>query len=144
MTLNYTRNMTGADTKYTRLIAAQSVKGYLTCRKDGYCGHEHLPEFNLLNMNARLYDPWTPRFLSPAPYVQLPDFTQSFNRYSYCLNNPLKLVDITGELIDDRNLTQLQRAHYMLELGKLRGNKFFDAFYNKNSGKFNYFYIKIR
>lgn len=48
-------------------------------------------------MNARLYDPWTARFLSPDPYVQLPDFTQSFNRYSYCLNNPLKLVDLTGK-----------------------------------------------
>ena len=97
MTLNYIRNMTGPDTKYTGMIAEQSVKGYLTCREDGYCGHEHLPEFNLLNMNARLYDPWTARFLSPDPYVQLSDFTQSFNRYSYCLNNPLKLVVITGE-----------------------------------------------
>ncbi len=43
----------------------------------GYCGHEHLPKFNLINMNARLYDPWALRFLSPDPYVQLHDFTQS-------------------------------------------------------------------
>ena len=63
----------------------------------GYCGHEHLPQFNLINMNARLYDPWTARFLSPDPLVQLPDFTQSLNRYSYCLNNPLKMVDLNGE-----------------------------------------------
>ena len=62
----------------------------------GYCGHEHLSDFNLINMNARLYDPWTARFLSPDPYVQLPDFSQSLNRYSYCLNNPLKLVDEKG------------------------------------------------
>ena len=134
--------MTGYDSKYTGMIATQSANRNLTCRKDGYCGHEHLPEFNLLNMNARLYDPWTARFLSPDPYVQLPDFTQSFNRYSYCLNNPLKLVDITGELIDDRNLTQLQRAHYMLELGKLRGNKFFDAFYNKIQASSTIFTLK--
>ena len=134
--------MTGPDTKYTGMIAELSTKGYLTYREDGYCGHEHLPEFNLLNMNARLYDPWTARFLSPDPYVQLPDFTQSFNRYSYCLNNPLKLVVITGELIDDRNLTQLQRAHYMLELGKLRGNKFFDAFYNKIQASSTIFTLK--
>ena len=62
----------------------------------GYCGHEHLADFNLINMNARLYDPWTARFLSPDPCVQLPDFTQSLNRYSYCWNNPLKFIDISG------------------------------------------------
>ncbi|MGB4415919.1 MAG: RHS repeat-associated core domain-containing protein [Paludibacter sp.] len=38
------------------------------------------------------------RFLSPDPYVQSPDFTQNFNRYSYCLNNPLKYTDESGEL----------------------------------------------
>ena len=63
----------------------------------GYCGHEHLPWFGLINMNARLYDPVLGRFLSPDPYVQMPDFTQSFNRYSYCLNNPLKYVDKDGK-----------------------------------------------
>jgi len=64
----------------------------------GYCGHEHLPQFGLINMNARLYDPTLGRFLSPDPYVQLSDNTQSFNRYTYCLNNPLKYVDENGEL----------------------------------------------
>lgn len=29
--------------------------------------------------------------------MQIPDFTQSFNRYSYALNNPLKYVDENGE-----------------------------------------------
>ena len=69
----------------------------------GYTGHEHLPWFGLINMNARLYDPMLGRFLSPDPYVQMPDFTQNFNRYSYCLNNPLKYTDPTGEwfLVDD-------------------------------------------
>jgi len=37
------------------------------------------------------------RFLSPDDYVQAPDFTQSFNRYSYCLNNPLVYTDPEGE-----------------------------------------------
>ncbi len=37
------------------------------------------------------------RFLSPDSYVQAPDFTQSFNRYSYCLNNPLIYTDPDGE-----------------------------------------------
>lgn len=63
----------------------------------GYTGHEHLTWFGLINMNARLYDPALGRFLSPDPYVQAPDFTQNFNRYSYALNNPLMFVDPDGE-----------------------------------------------
>ena len=64
----------------------------------GYTGHEHLTWFGLINMNARLYDPVLGRFLSPDPFVQMPDFTQNFNRYSYCLNNPLVYVDENGEV----------------------------------------------
>jgi RHS repeat-associated protein len=64
----------------------------------GYIGHEHLPWFGLINMNARLYDPVLGRFLSPDPFVQAPDFTQNFNRYSYALNNPLKYTDPDGEV----------------------------------------------
>lgn len=65
----------------------------------GYTGHEHLQQFGLINMNARLYDPALGRFLSPDPYIQSPDFTQNFNRYSYVLNNPLKYTDENGEFI---------------------------------------------
>ena len=52
-------------------------------------------------MNARLYDPVIARFFSPDNFVQIPEFTQSFNRYSYCLNNPLKYVDPTGQKFVD-------------------------------------------
>ena len=65
----------------------------------GFTGHEHMTWFGLINMNARLYDPLLGRFLSPDPYVQAPDFTQNFNRYSYCLNNPLKYTDDSGKSI---------------------------------------------
>ena len=54
----------------------------------GFTGHEHYDRFGIINMNARLYDPLLGRFLSPDPYVQAPDFTQNFNRYSYALNHP--------------------------------------------------------
>lgn len=47
--------------------------------------------------NGRLYDSALSRFLSPDNYVQAPDFSQSFNRYGYCLNNPLKYSDPSGE-----------------------------------------------
>ena len=63
----------------------------------GYTGHEHLSQFGLVNMNARLYNPVLGRFLSPDPYVQMPDMSQNFNRYSYAMNNPLCYVDESGE-----------------------------------------------
>ena len=63
----------------------------------GYTGHEMLNEFGIINMNGRLYDPVLGRFFSPDNYVQAPDNSQNFNRYSYCLNNPLKYNDPSGE-----------------------------------------------
>ncbi len=63
----------------------------------GFTGHEHLVEFGLINMNGRTYDPVLGRFLSPDKFVQTPDFTQNFNRYSYGLNNPLVYTDPSGD-----------------------------------------------
>lgn len=62
----------------------------------GYTGHEHLDQLHLINMNARLYDPIVGRMLNADDYLESPDFTQSFNRYSYVINNPLKYTDPTG------------------------------------------------
>ena len=67
----------------------------------GFTGHEHLPWFNLINMNGRVYDPLAGQFLSPDNHVQDPYFSQSLNRYSYCLNNPLKYTDPSGFTLDD-------------------------------------------
>ena len=60
-------------------------------------GHEHLTGIGIINMNARLYDPVVRRFLNPDPYIQMPDNTQNYNRYAYCLNNPLMYTDRSGE-----------------------------------------------
>ena len=65
----------------------------------GFTGHEHLHMFGLINMNGRMYDPVMSSFLSVDNYVQAPDFSQSFNRYAYCLNNPLRYVDPDGEWV---------------------------------------------
>ncbi len=66
----------------------------------GFTGHEHLWEFGLINMNGRLYDPLLSMMLSPDNNIQIPQSSQSFNRYSYCLNNPLKYYDPTGEFVE--------------------------------------------
>ncbi|GGH65795.1 RHS repeat-associated protein [Filimonas zeae] len=62
----------------------------------GYTGHEHLEAFGLLNANGRYYFPETGRFLSPDPFVEDPATLQSFNRYSYVLNNPVNNADPSG------------------------------------------------
>ena len=65
----------------------------------GYTGHESLREFGLINMNGRMYDPILGRMLSPDNYVQDPFDLQNYNRYTYCLNNPLKYTDPSGEFL---------------------------------------------
>jgi RHS repeat-associated protein len=91
------------------LIASYDPWGNRTTTKNtlkfhrGFTGHEHLTTYGVINMNGRMYDPTVGRFLAPDNFVQMSDFSQSFNRYSYCLNNPLKYTDPSGELfgIDD-------------------------------------------
>lgn len=90
----------------------------------GYTLHEHLDEFKLINMNfaiereqwensfsllpsvskmdcvnGRVYDPRMGMFLSPDPYIQAPGDWLNYNRYSYCLYNPLMYVDPSGEFV---------------------------------------------
>ncbi|WP_139159013.1 RHS repeat domain-containing protein, partial [Vibrio sonorensis] len=63
----------------------------------GFTGHETVGGGSgLINMNARLYDPVIGRFLSADSLVPDPSLSQSFNRYSYVLNNPVKYTDPTG------------------------------------------------
>jgi hypothetical protein len=54
-------------------------------------------------MNGRVYDPVLARFLSPDPVMQDPTNTQDYNKYTYCLNNPLSYTDPSGNMILDAN-----------------------------------------
>lgn len=61
-----------------------------------YTGHEADEDIGLVNMRGRQYDPKLGQFIQPDPIVQAPDYSQSWNRYAYVFNNPLRLVDPTG------------------------------------------------
>jgi len=50
-------------------------------------------------MNGRLYAPRLGRFLSADPFVQFPDAFQSYDRYAYVLNNPLRYTDPSGHFV---------------------------------------------
>lgn len=62
----------------------------------GYTEHEHLDEIGVIHMNGRVYDPLVGRFMSADPHVTYPLNLQSFNRYAYVLNNPLRYTDPSG------------------------------------------------
>ena len=65
----------------------------------GYTLHEHYDEFDLINMNGRLYDPVLGRMLSPDIAIQDEHNAQAYNRYSYCFNNPLRFTDPSGYVV---------------------------------------------
>jgi RHS repeat-associated protein len=64
----------------------------------GFTGHEHYDLFELVDMNGRIYDPVLGRFTSADPFIQDMMNLQAFNRYSYCINNPLSFTDPDGYL----------------------------------------------
>jgi RHS repeat-associated protein len=78
-------------------LAESLIWGFNTdATTKGFTGHEHLDGVGLIHMNGRVYDPAVGRFLSADPFVQAPSNTQSLNRYSYVLNNPLSYTDPIG------------------------------------------------
>lgn len=65
----------------------------------GFTGHEMVDAVGIIHMNGRIYDPNLGRFMQADPVIQFPDFSQSHNRYSYVLNNPLAYTDPTGYIL---------------------------------------------
>ncbi len=58
--------------------------------------------------------------------MQMPDFSQSFNRYSYCMNNPLKYVDQSGEFIGTIFTAIVETAINIFKHGVNFGNYDYD------------------
>jgi RHS repeat-associated protein len=61
----------------------------------GFTGHEH-DDRHLVNMRGRIYDAQLGRFLSTDPIIGHLLDGQSYNSYSYVLNNPLSFTDPAG------------------------------------------------
>ncbi len=62
----------------------------------GFTGHKHNDYIKMIYMGARWYLPGVGRFISADSIVPNPANPQSYNRFSYVQNNPIKLVDPTG------------------------------------------------
>ncbi len=85
---------TGKRTSFQPFGETRSSTG--TTPTDKLFTGQRLDGTGLYFYNARYYDPKIGRFISPDSVV--PNFVnpQSFNRYSYVLNNPLRYNDPTG------------------------------------------------
>ncbi|MGD8117823.1 RHS repeat-associated core domain-containing protein [Vibrio sp. TRT 29B02] len=90
-------------TPFGELLASaelQATPMFTNAEMRGFTGHENVGNSSgLINMNARLYDPVIGRFLSADTFVPEPSFSQSYNRYAYVYNNPLKYTDPTGHWV---------------------------------------------
>ncbi|MGE0467383.1 MAG: RHS repeat domain-containing protein [Steroidobacteraceae bacterium] len=64
--------------------------------RQGYTGHEHLDNINIVHMNGRVFDPALGRFLSADPFMPGSLGSQAGNRYAYVGNQPLSLIDPSG------------------------------------------------
>ena len=80
--------LTGVVLSSSELASANSITSY------GYTGHEHIDEFGLINMNARIYDPKIGMFISVDP--QAGSYPGTYP-YTYCGGDPVNRVDPTGE-----------------------------------------------
>ena len=81
---------------WTGIPTASDLAKIAAATRDGFTGHEHLDNIDLIHMNGRVYDPRIGRFISADPYVTQPFHSQGLNRYSYVLNSPLALTDPSG------------------------------------------------
>lgn len=73
---------------------------YSTATDRGFTGHVTLVAAGVIHMGGRVYDATIGRFMSADPHIQSPLNSQSLNRYSYTLNNPLSFTDPSGYFFD--------------------------------------------
>ena len=79
---------------FGRTETANPQAGFQVSRR--FTGQVFDAESGLYYYNARYYDPELGRFIQADPRIQDLSNPQSYNRYSYCVNDPLRYTDPTG------------------------------------------------
>ena len=101
-----------------------------------FTGQIHDAESGNDYFGARYYSEYTGRFLSPdEPVDQHPENPQSWNLYGYVRNNPLSLVDPTGEYVCGTGVTQSMCDQFQkgLDAAQQAANKLKDEYGDKSS-----------
>jgi RHS repeat-associated protein len=90
---------------------------------------QRLDGTGLYYYGARYYDPLIGRYISADPIIPRPWDPQSFNRYSYCYNNPLKYIDPSGYFvrIGEWNVTGI-RAMQQSDIDYYLPSEFWEEF----------------
>jgi RHS repeat-associated protein len=93
-------------TAYGQSRYTQNTNAFKVSRR--YTGQVLDEGTGLYYYNARYYDPVLGRFTQPDDVIQDIFNPQTYNRYSYCVNNPLRYTDPTGHgsISDWWNATQ--------------------------------------
>jgi RHS repeat-associated protein len=104
-----------------------TVVGYEPTEEDlrqKFTGKERDIESGLDYFNARYYASLQGRFTSPDPLLSsgVVEDPQSWNRYSYVLNNPLRLIDPEGLYVFDSSVSEEQKKKFNEALTKARQN----------------------
>ncbi|WP_196158980.1 FG-GAP-like repeat-containing protein [Reinekea sp. G2M2-21] len=87
----------GKPNKFYTSSASTSIQDWSGfASKEGFTGHEHMYELDLIHMKGRVYDPTIGRFLQADLVVQAPGQILSYNRYAYVWNNPGAYTDPSG------------------------------------------------
>ena len=72
----------------------------------------------LQKVGVRWYDPATGRFLQKDPWLGSPYAPLTLNRYGYCLNDPLQLVDTDGEKPTQTDIVEAARKWKKVRRGQ--------------------------
>jgi RHS repeat-associated protein len=90
---------TGAEFRNFELFGSHPAAG--TASQFGFGGHRDEGDQGLIDMRGRTYDPLVGQFLSMDPVIASPFNRQTFNSYTYGLNNPLRFIDPSGFQVCD-------------------------------------------
>lgn len=77
-------------------FTASGLPQMLGITERGFTNHEHIPGFQLIHMNGRLYHPRLGRFMQADIIIQDVRAPVNYSRYAYVMNNPLGYTDPSG------------------------------------------------
>jgi RHS repeat-associated protein len=89
--------------------------GNIVATDYGYTGQRNLDEsIGLMDYKARFYSPFINRFIQPDSIVPDPTNPQSWNRYSYVVNNPILYNDPDGHCVPACPLPYIAVATFLV------------------------------
>ena len=122
--------------------ARAEVKGPAAPDTDqGFTGKELDEETGLQYYGARYYDPSIGRFVSVDPWEGDLKDPQTFNKFAYVRNNPVRYVDPTGEKVEEyQPYAPDNGSYYALgePMGEYRGITLYSSAWKTGSGEHPY------